>query len=105
MKKLNIQIICANGMSSTLLSKNIKKEAEKLNLEVEVGSYFISNYKEMPLNEIDVILLAPQVRHQFDEVNSFLKDYNLVVMKIDMYDYGLMNGAAVLEKILKEIKG
>lgn len=95
---MNILLVCAAGMSTSLLVIKMKQAA--LNRGIKL------NIQAMPINEIKnykdpitVILLGPQVRHQIKQVNALYPDVPAQV--IDMRDYGMMNGENVLDDALR----
>lgn len=51
----------------------------------------------------DMILLGPQVRYRLKEVQAELPNNKVEV--IDMKDYGMMNGKAVLDHVRKVLEG
>ncbi len=51
-------------------------------------------------NEVDVVLLGPQVRFQKPEIEAVAQG-KMPVAVIEMKDYGTMNGQAVLEFAMK----
>ena len=85
---MNILLVCAAGMSTSLLV-NRMNEAEAH----PVGS--IDQYGD----SADVILLGPQVRYELKNVKA--KYPGKPVETINMQDYGMMNGAKVLDFALK----
>lgn len=103
MKKYNFLVLCAMGMSSSILVKKIKQTAEEEGIDIEIGCYFSSNFKELDFSGVDIILLAPQVRNQIKEVEKYVSDYNVAVMQIDMQQYGLMEGKKIFHQALEII--
>ncbi len=57
-------------------------------------------YKELDYSDVDVILLAPQVRFQIEEVRSYLTSYHIPVDQIGFVDYGMVRGDKILDLIL-----
>ncbi len=92
------------GMSSGILVQKIKDVAKESGVELEINCYFCSNFKELDYTEIDIILMAPQVRNQIEEVKKFVKEYDVAVMQIGMQEYGLMKGKEILDQALEMIK-
>ena len=71
-----------------------KAKGIELNIEAHpVGS--IDSYGE----QADVILLGPQVRYELKNVQKSYPDKPVEV--IQMQDYGMMNGAKVLDRALQ----
>ncbi|ATH92253.1 PTS sugar transporter [Bacillus glycinifermentans] len=99
MKK--ILLVCAAGMSTSLLVNRMKQHAEQLEEEIEITALPVAEAGTIAA-EADIVLLGPQVRYQKSQVESMAGDVPVAV--IDMRDYGTMNGEAVLEKALQLIK-
>lgn len=94
MKK--IVLLCAAGMSTSLLVTKMLESAKKQGLEYDIHAYSINNAKDCILGA-DLILLGPQVRYKLSEVKKLAS--NIPVEVIDMVAYGMVDG----EKIIKGI--
>ncbi len=99
MKK--ILLACNAGMSTSLLVSRMEKAAKEKGIEVMITAVGVLE-AEKTLNEWDVCLLGPQVRHHIKLLQE--KANGVPVSIIDMRDYGLMNGEKVLETALKMIE-
>lgn len=104
LKKYNFLVLCAMGMSSGLFAQKIKEAAVEEGIELDIGCYFCSNFKELNYTTIDMILMAPHVRNQVEEVKNYVKEYDVPVMQINMQDYGLLKGKKILEQALEIMK-
>ena len=123
-----VYICCAGGMTSSLLCENIKKSASSdlrvyLDNITNVAIDFSSNkLKEFDIilgygsasaitesflkdynldNIIDLILISPQVRFEFNRIEKVVSPYNISVELIDMKTFGTMNGKKIINEILK----
>ncbi|MFQ6792592.1 PTS sugar transporter subunit IIB [Thomasclavelia sp.] len=96
---IRIMLACAGGMSTSLLMNKMKDEAKKRGLEISVDAIGEKTI-DQHLGEFDVLLLGPQVRYAVAGVKKIL-DGKVPFDVIDMRDYGLMNGAKVLDVALK----
>ena len=92
MKK--ITLLCAAGMSTSMLVKAMQKAAAAENFECEIAAYPTSEAKDKAAGS-DVILLGPQVRFQKAKIVELLP--GIPVEAIDMKMYGRMDGAGVLK--------
>jgi len=101
---VKIVILCAMGMSSGILLKNVKKAASAEGIGLDGECYFCSNFKELDYKGVDCILMAPQVRNQVNLVKEYVKDLKTPVISIAMTDYGLMKGKPILDQILQAIR-
>lgn len=96
MKK--IVLMCAAGMSTSLLVTKMRKAAAKEGFECDINAYPIAEAADCG-KDADIILLGPQVRYQLKDVKS--KCPNVPVEAIDMMAYGMMDGAKVLTQAKK----
>lgn len=89
----NIILLCAAGMSTSLLVTKMQDAAKEQGLEYHIEAFAINEDKKA--SELaDVLLLGPQVRFQVKKMREKYPD--LPIDSIDMRDYGTMNGANVL---------
>ncbi|HGB3473266.1 TPA: PTS sugar transporter subunit IIB [Salmonella enterica subsp. diarizonae serovar 61:l,v:z35] len=95
-----ILLCCAAGMSTSLLVQKMKEAALKRDADVSVRAIPVAECEEN-LQQADVILLGPQVRYEQHHLQVMAAATGKKVAVIDMKDYGLMDGDAVLEKALK----
>ena len=100
MKK--IILLCAAGMSTSVLVQKMKEAAKEIKLDCEIAAHPVSTAAEVGENA-DVILLGPQVRFELKKVKDLCP--NCPVDVIDMTSYGTMNGKKVIEQALKLIVG
>ena len=99
MSTLKITLACAGGMSTSLLCKKIIAAAEKKGFEnTECNAYAVAELKKVAPGS-NVILLGPQISYEEKKVKEEFPD--IPVLVIPMMDYGMMNGAKVLEHALQ----
>lgn len=94
----NIVLLCANGMSTSMMVKKMQDHAQKSGYDCKIEAHSIDDVKDYA--DVDIILLGPQVKFQLNKVRSLV---NCPVEVIDMTAYGTMNGAKVLEDAKKII--
>lgn len=92
MKK--IVLMCAGGMSTSVLVKKMQEAAKEMNYECTIDAFPTS---EAPTEgkDADIILLGPQVRFQASKIKSQCP--GVIVEAIEMRMYGRMDGKGVLE--------
>lgn len=96
----NILLICSGGASTSMLAEKMRLAAEDKGVEIKVwavGEQAAAN--NVP--EADVVLVGPQMRFKVASLQS--KYPAKPIDAIEMRDYGMMNGAAVLDKALSMI--
>lgn len=96
----NIVLCCAAGMSTSMLVQRMQDAAQKKGIEVSIKAVPVAEFKEN-LDSADIILLGPQVKYEQAKLQALADPHGKKVAVIDMMDYGMMKGDAVLEKALK----
>lgn len=95
----HITLVCAAGMSTSLLVNKMKVVAEKEGKEVNIiamSESVFDSYKE----KTDVLLLGPQVSYLLGKMKSEYEPKGMKVAVIDMLAYGMMDGKKVLDTAL-----
>lgn len=101
-----ILLVCSAGMSTSLLVTKMEAAAKDAGVECKIFALPFSDAPRV-LEEVDCILLGPQVRFQkaaIEKLAAGRKAGAIPVDVIDMRDYGTMNGKAVFEKALSLLK-
>ncbi|MBE6053869.1 MAG: PTS sugar transporter subunit IIB [Clostridium sartagoforme] len=99
MKK--ILLVCAAGMSTSLLVNKMKAAAQEKGIEINIDALPVSECSTV-IDTVDIVLLGPQVRFQKPQVDALVKG-RVPVEVIDMRLYGTMNGKVILENVLKTL--
>ncbi|MGO1988758.1 PTS sugar transporter subunit IIB [Mammaliicoccus vitulinus] len=93
MKK--ILLVCSAGMSTSMLVKKMQETADKEGKDYEIEALALSE-AESKIDDVNVILLGPQVRFQKAQVEK-VTNGKVPVDVIDMQQYGMMDGESVLK--------
>jgi PTS system cellobiose-specific IIB component len=101
MKK--IMLCCSAGMSTSLLVKKMVAEADARGLDVEIKAFGVAEF-EQEVGNYQVVLLGPQVKYMQKTLQNQASTYGIQVEPINMMDYGMQNGAAVLDFALSLIE-
>ncbi|OEH91535.1 PTS sugar transporter subunit IIB [Bacillus solimangrovi] len=100
---VKIGLFCAAGMSTSMLVTKMKNEAKAKGIDVEINAYPESELEKV-IDNIDVALLGPQVKFLLTKAKAVCEPKNIPVEVINTMDYGMMNGAKVLESALNLVK-
>ena len=100
MKK--ILLVCSAGMSTSLLVNKMNNAAKEFGEEVSIEALPVSECSSK-IDEVDIVLLGPQVRFQKPVVEK-LANGRIPVEVIDMRLYGIMDGKSILISTLEKIK-
>ncbi|MCI7259960.1 MAG: PTS sugar transporter subunit IIB [Selenomonas sp.] len=92
MKK--IVLLCASGMSTSMLVKKMKEAAKADNFECEIDAFSAAEAASKAA-DADVVLLGPQIRFSKNKIAAELP--GVPVDAIDMRMYGRMDGKGALD--------
>lgn len=93
-----IVLLCAAGMSTSLLVNKMKEAAAAEGYECNINAYPVATAKDKG-SKADVVLLGPQVRFSKGKVEKECP--GVPVDCIDMQAYGTMNGKKVIDQAKK----
>lgn len=98
MAEKHIMLVCAGGMSSSLLVVKMQSYAKQT--EGHYNIFALSSQEAVSYikkTSVDVVLLGPQIGYLLNDFKKKLKDLNIPVAVIPMLDYGRMNGENVIK--------
>lgn len=101
MKK--VLFVCSGGMSSAIVEKALDKAAGKKGIELEskaVGSGMAED--TIQKNKWDIILVAPQVKHQFEMIKGYADKKGVPIELIPPKDYSPLGGDNLLKMIVSK---
>ncbi len=90
-----VVLLCAAGMSTSLLVTKIQAEAQRQNYELSIEAFPVAKYAEAT-QDADVVLLGPQIRYELNRIKAAV---SVPVEAIDMTAYGMMDGPKVIAQI------
>jgi PTS system cellobiose-specific IIB component len=105
-KTIRVLLVCAAGMSSSMLEDKIRKAAASAGRDIElkaIDSMSIT-FWDFEKDRMDVILVAPQVRFKKRGIAEKAEPQGTVVQDIDTVAYGMMDGEKILAQVLEAIK-
>ena len=100
---IKITLICAAGMSTSMLMKRMQDAAEKKQVETLIRAVPENQFKSLA-EETDVLLLGPQVGYLLKKYKAEYEPKGLKVDVISSIDYGMMKGEKVLETALSMLE-
>ncbi|MFV0392869.1 MAG: PTS sugar transporter subunit IIB [Coprobacillaceae bacterium] len=92
---MKIMLLCAGGMSTSILMKKMEKWAIENNVELDVKAYGLGEYEEY-WQKYDCALLGPQISYKEKEIKEVI---SIPVAKIESFDYAVGN----VENIMKQV--
>ncbi len=105
-KKLRVLLVCAMGMSSSLIEAKTSKAAEAAGVPFDIKAIESAevsrwNFAEDPM---DVVLVAPQVRFKKKGIEQAAGPYGSIVLCMDSVAYGMVDGDAIFKQIIEAIR-
>ncbi|MFD2830412.1 PTS sugar transporter subunit IIB [Corticicoccus populi] len=95
---MKVRLVCSAGMSTSMLVRKIKEEAEKEAITMDISAVGAGQLNDHVEN-LDVVLIGPQVRYLEGKIKEALSPKGIKVAVIDQMAYGMMDGKKVLEQI------
>ena len=95
-----IILVCSAGMSTSLLVSKMEAAAKAKGIDCTINAYGEAQLKNHE-DEMDILLLGPQVRFLLNKMKVKFSDRNIPVEVINTVDYGTMNGEKVLKRALE----
>lgn len=105
-KSIKVLIICAGGMSSSLLLSKLREASSAAGVDLEVSAHHSSglqpwNFEKHP---IDIVLVAPQVRMLRRGIAKAAEPFGTIVECIEPMAYGMADGQKIIEQIIQALK-
>ncbi|HDC4501859.1 TPA: PTS sugar transporter subunit IIB [Enterobacter kobei] len=92
-----ILLVCAAGMSTSMLMKRMKDYASSLDHETIIEAHGVDVLKDIIVN-YDVVLVAPQIRFKLAEIQKLAEMHGKKANAIDPFLYGSMNGEKMYQQ-------
>ncbi|MDQ0222611.1 PTS sugar transporter subunit IIB [Streptococcus moroccensis] len=96
---VNITLVCAGGMSTSMLMQKMKEAAKAKGVEIDVRAMAESAFASYD-GQTDVLLIGPQLSFVYEKLRDQYEPQGMRVAVIDMIDYGMMNGSKILDLAL-----
>ena len=105
-KKIKVILVCAAGMSSSLLEEKIRQAAAAAGKDMELKAIDATTMGmwDYDKDTMDVILVAPQVRFKKRGIIKQSEPYGVIVQDIDTIAYGMVDGEKIFEQVIEALK-
>jgi len=105
-KKIRVLMVCAIGMSSSLIEQKTTKVAEEAGVPFEIKAIDVPevgrwNFAEDP---VDIVLIAPQARFKKRSIDQAATPHGILVENIDSVAYGMIDGEKIFEQIINALE-
>jgi PTS system cellobiose-specific IIB component len=105
-KKIKVLLVCAIGMSSSLLVSKITEEAEAAGVKMDMLAIETPEVArwDFETNVMDMVLVAPQVRYKRKSIAKASEPYGTIVEIIDSVSYGMCDGEKIFQQIMAALE-
>jgi len=105
MAKYKVLLVCAAGMSSSLLEAAAIKAAEKRGHELDIHAISVPQVGiyDFAADPVEMVLVAPQARYKRKSVKKMAEPLGIVVDVIDSITYGMVDGDKLFDQIVQAV--
>jgi PTS system cellobiose-specific IIB component len=100
-KKIKALMVCAMGMSSSLLENKTKEAAQAAGIPFELHAITTPEIArwDFQANYVDIVLVAPQVRYKRKSIAEAAAPFGVIVQDIDPVTFGMVEGEKLFQQI------
>lgn len=99
---MKVLMVCSGGMSSSIVVKAVKGEADRQKFDLEIKAVGTSEFEEeLSSGGYDLAIVAPQVKHRFETFKAQAVEYNVPIELIVPMGYTPLGASRTLEQIKK----
>jgi len=104
-KIIKVVLVCAAGMSSSLLEEKIRQAAQKAGREMQLKAVDSSRIGlwDYEKESMDIILVAPQVRFLKRGIAKRAEPLGVIVQDIDTIAYGMVDGEMIFKQVMEAL--
>lgn len=106
-KMIKVVLVCAAGMSSSLIEEKIRQAAAAAGEEMELKAIDATHMSlwDYERDRMDVILIAPQVRFKKKSILEKAEPLGIIVRDIDTVAYGMVDGEKIFGQVMDALRG
>jgi len=105
-KTIKVLMVCAMGMSSSLLENKTREAARAAGVPFELKAITTPEIArwDFQAHYVDVVLVAPQVRYKRRSIAEAAAPYGIIVQDIDPVTFGMVEGEKLFQQIMAAIQ-
>ena len=105
-KPIKVVMVCAMGMSSSLLENKTREAAAAAGVPFELQAITTPEIArwDFQAHYVDMVLVAPQVRYKRKSIAEAAAPYNIIVQDIDPIIFGMVEGEKLFQQIMTAIE-
>lgn len=104
-KKIKVVLVCAAGMSSSLIEEKIKQAAAAAGKDMVLKAVDATRMAlwDYDCDRMDIILVAPQVRFKKKSILEKAEPLGIIVQDIDTIAYGIVDGEKIFGQVMEAL--
>ena len=105
-KPIKVVMVCAMGMSSSLLENKTREAAKAAGVPFELRAITTPEIArwDFQADYVDMVLVAPQVRYKRKSITEAAAPFNIIVQDIDPIIFGMVDGDKLFGQIMAAIE-
>ncbi len=105
-KKIKLLMVCAMGMSSSLLEAKVLEAAKAAGVPMELKAITTPEVArwDWQMNWVDIVLVAPQVRYKRKSIAQAAEPHGIIVQDIDPITFGMVEGEKLFQQVMAAIQ-
>ena len=105
-KPIKVVMVCAMGMSSSLLENKTREAAKAAGVPFELRAVTTPEIArwDFQVDYVDIVLVAPQVRYKRKSIAQAAAPFNIIVQDIDPIIFGMVDGTKLFSQIMAAIE-
>ncbi len=105
-KPIKVLIVCAMGMSSSLLESKTIEAGKARGVEVQMNAITTPDVArwDFATNWVDIVLVAPQVRYKRKSIAEAANPHGIIVQDIDPVTFGMVDGEKLFQQIWEAVR-
>jgi PTS system cellobiose-specific IIB component len=105
-KTIKVLMVCAMGMSSSLLEAKTREAAQAAGVAFELRAITTPEIArwDFEVDYVDVVLVAPQVRYKRKSIAEAAAPFNIIVQDIDPIMFGMVDGEGLFQQIVAAVR-
>ena len=105
-KQIKVALVCAAGMSSSLLEEKIRQAVAASGRQMELKAIDATTMSlwDYEKDTMDVILVAPLVRFKKRGIIKQAEPPGVIVEDIDTIAYGMIDGEKIFDQVLEALE-
>ena len=105
MSNYDVLVVCAAGMSSSLLECKAKDAARARGCNLSIRALSVGEIAlyDFAIHPVDLVLIAPQVRYKKKSVTEMAGPHGIIVQDIEPTVFGMVDGDKLFDQIVQAV--